>query len=760
MSAIVAVVVATLGGLSAIWRWSRKKAEPTSKIKGSATNIAGVNGIVPHQLPPDIPNFVGRQSEMKTLSTLVRKPRKHRKSIVIISTVSGLGGVGKTSLVVHWAHQFHQKFPDGQLYIDLRGFHPVAPPMSPKEALETFLRTLGVPGDQVPPTEEARSAMFRTLIYEKRILIILDNARSYDQILSLLPGSSSCYCLVTSRDTLSGLVTRDGAHRITLSPFAQYESSKLVRSVLSEPNQPKGISMTDAHLKRLHKLCGGLPLAVRLVSEKVAQGTADAISALTQDAISPTVRLDTIDIPSSSRTSIRGVASWSYKALRPVAARVFRTIGANPGQDSTTAAIASMCGMELNECKLHLAELRAGSLIEERTPGRWWMHDLLKEYASECLQQDDPEQVNIARENLCKFYLSASAKAVDQIAPFRERIPSALPPTSAQVPDFANREDAMTWLEAERTNLIETIRLATRKHLNPLYWHLLHTLWRFYYLSDYITLGIDLTEPALAQARADGDRYAQVALLNYLGLGLQRIARYGDALELHTEAEKTASDIGYDSGRERALLDMGNINYRLGHYDLARTYYDRALQSTLLSGNKLNSTAALQNLGMLDAKLGNNADAVRRLDAAIPVLRELGHTYGVATALSDLAVVDTREGRFDNTLKSLHEALSLVRELGSKGGECEMLNQIGFTETAKQRFDDAVRSHKAALVIASATGDMFEKGVALDGIGRATNGAGRRAEALETWAKALELFTHLGVPEAEDVRQRMQESEG
>lgn len=748
LSAIVAITVTAVTALAGLRRWYKRRSRALASISYGARSDSSWRS--PHQLPPGISHHIGRTSELEQLNNLISARDRNREAIFVVTAVSGLGGIGKTSLVLHWAHRSHRSFPDGQLYIDLRGFDPLAQPMNSTEALETLLRSIGVPGDRVPESLDERAALFRTLVDGRRILIVLDNARSVEQVRPLLPGAPSCICVVTSRDSLVGLAINHGARAITLGPFSRVESDQLISSVLSADADGERFSKTE--LAHIHKLCSGLPLAVRIVAEKIARGSLKFDANVNQEG-ELLKRLDAVEIPSDPRASIRGVASWSYKSLHPDAARLFRRFGLSPGEDITTFPIAAMSGFSSPECLRLLSLLREASLVVERSSGRWWMHDLLTEYAAERAElEDGPEVVKRSVQSLCSWYLAASSAAVDAMAPFRERIPAVLPETDVPLPRFTGPVDAKDWLETERKNIVEVIRLADRRRVCPISWQLLHTVWRFFYLADYVSLGDDLLRQVLETVRVEGDVYGEAALLNCYGLGLQRLARYNEALVVHERAERLAHDSGYTYGRERALLDLGNIKHRLGENELAGEHYGRALQSAEVSKNRTNEIAALANLGLIGARTEfGRSEAVDYLRRSIDGFREIGNTYGVATSISNLAIIYRRHGRFDESVAGLCEALQLVKDLGSKGGECEMLNQLGLTHTAQRDFKKSLSCHTEALEIATVTGDRYEEGVARDGIGHALAGLGRLEDALGSWVRAKAIFTELRVPEAADV---------
>ena len=348
---------------------------------------------VPRQLPPAIPSLVGRAHELVTLTRILDEPTE-RSAAVVISVITGTAGVGKTALAVHWAHRVQGHFPDGQLYVNLRGYDP-GPPMTPNQALDGFLRALDVPAGKIPASVAERAALYRSLLDGRRVLVILDNANTAEQVRPLLPGSPDCLAVVTSRSLLSGLVVRDGAHRVRLTPLPLAEAIVLLRQII-------GAARVDAELNTAAKLarqCAYLPLALRIAAERVASHPCRTLADLTEELANERDRLDMLVAGDDDTTAVRVVLSWSYQALPPETARVFRLLGLHVGPDISVPATAALASITTPRARQLLDFLTGVHLVEETGHDRYRFYDLLRLYAAEraATEETDHERDNAVR---------------------------------------------------------------------------------------------------------------------------------------------------------------------------------------------------------------------------------------------------------------------------------------------------------------------------------------------------------------------------
>ncbi|MGP4115516.1 ATP-binding protein, partial [Streptomyces sp. 4N509B] len=365
---------------------------------------------VPAQLPADVVGFVGREGELRELDGLMAGVGGRGGALAV---VAGTAGVGKTALVVRWAHRTRERFPDGQLYVDLRGYGPEAP-VSAEDALSGFLRALGVEAAAVPRDVAERSATFRTLLDGRRMLVVLDNARSVEQVRPLLPGSSSCFTVVTSRDALAGLVAREGAHRIVLHRMPLGDARGLLAGLLVEraAREPGAV---DALIER----CARLPLALRITAELARSQPGRGLGELAEELADRQGALDLLDLDGDPYTAVRAVFSWSYQRLEPSVARVFRLLGLHPGHDTDVYAVAALAGAGVRRTRRALEVLVRAHLVDQVAGGRRYQpHDLLRAYAAElAAETDGPTERAEALARLLDYYLATASSALDAIAP-------------------------------------------------------------------------------------------------------------------------------------------------------------------------------------------------------------------------------------------------------------------------------------------------------------------------------------------------------
>lgn len=333
------------------------------------------------QLPAVARHFVNRAAEQDALTTLLNGAFSER--VILISAIDGIAGVGKSTFAVYWAHRMHERFPDGELYVNLRGFDPAAEPATSAEALAGFLAALAVPAERIPESLDARAALFRSIVHDKRLLILLDNARSSEQVRPLLPASPACAVLVTSRNSLDDLVPREGASRISLKVLKRVEAYRLLGRYLGDDRLEAESSAVDTLIAH----CAGLPLALGIVAFRAAELPGYPLDDLVSELQDERDRLDTLD--SGGETGLRAVFSWSYRMLSSRAARMFRLLGLLAGPDISLAAAADLAGITRREARPLLAELTRANLLEQQTPGRFRFHDLLRAYADECAAQDE-----------------------------------------------------------------------------------------------------------------------------------------------------------------------------------------------------------------------------------------------------------------------------------------------------------------------------------------------------------------------------------
>jgi DNA-binding SARP family transcriptional activator/tetratricopeptide (TPR) repeat protein len=690
---------------------------------------------VPAELPADVAGFTGRVNE---LAELDRSPTGSRTGALAIRTVSGTAGVGKTALVLHWAHRVRHRFPDGQLYLDLRGYDPDQP-MAPNEALARLLEALGVPVGDLPATQDARTRRYRTEIAGRRVLVVLDNASSVDQVRDLLPGSPSCVVVVTSRDSLAGLVALWGARRLELDPLSADDARTLLHELIGTRSLDDPAAVGD-----LAEQCARLPLALRVAAELAVTRSATPLARLAGELRDRQRRLRLLDGGGDARAAVRTVLSWSYRHLPADAARMFRAFGWHPGHDVDLHAAAALAGHGPDEAARLLDVLVRAHLVTPESPGRYGMHDLLRAYAVELSADLDAEADRTAGvTRLLDHYLATTTAAMDLLYPTDGahrggKRDAALPVT---VP-----ADPRSWLDAERHNLVAACAHAATHGLaghaidlaNVSYRYLegghhadaltVHTyglraasetgdrsgeayaltnLGAAYRLLGQYDPAVDRLTQALALHRTTGDRHGEARTLSNLGIVADRLGRYDDAAAHLTDALAAYRELGNRHGVAAVLTNLGAVELTPGHHHLAAGHLGEAATLFRELGDRAGEASALTNLGDAGMHLGRYQEADRHLTEALALFRGMEHRYGQAIALANLGTVQTRLGRHDLAVEHLTEALALFRETGHRYGEASVRNGLGEAVHAAGR-PGALAHHRAALAIATETGDHDE----------------------------------------------------
>ncbi|HEX8094718.1 ATP-binding protein [Jatrophihabitans sp.] len=433
--------------------WYRVTAYRDAAHRGTGALPAARPAVV-RQLPLAVDDFTGRAGELAELSRLFGQGRPG-----LIAAVTGTAGVGKTALAVHWAHAWSATFPDGQLYVDLRGFDPELP-LPPGQALAGFLRAIGVPGTEIPRDLAERAALYRSLLSGRRMLILLDNARDVEQIRSLLPGAPACAVLVTSRDSLTGLIAGHGGHRLELDVLPSGDAVGLLRALAGAQ-----VDAAPAEAAALAEHCARLPLALRVAAELVGHRPATSLAELVSALGSGHPPLDLLETGDDARTSIRAVFSWSCSRLPGSAAQAFRLLGLHPGADLQAGALAALTGTAtVTEAQHALDVLTRANLVQQGALGRYGMHELLRAYAGElAVATDTGPHRRMALTRLFEHYLHTATHAMDLAFPGHRQHRPDLAPLHPLATPFPDGVAARNWLDAERANLMAVTDAAGRR---------------------------------------------------------------------------------------------------------------------------------------------------------------------------------------------------------------------------------------------------------------------------------------------------------
>lgn len=743
-------------------------------------------GRSPRQLPMDVFGFTGRTAQLAELDALL--DQGERQALAVISAVAGTAGVGKTALAVRWAHRAADRFPDGQLYIDLRGYDPEQP-VSPGDALSRFLRDLGLDGARIPADLDERAACYRTMLAERRVLVVLDNAYGADQVRPLLPGTPSCFVLVTSRDALAGLVARDGARRIALDLLAPAEAVALLRTLIGprvDADLPAAVALTDR--------CARLPLALRIVAESANARPDLALADLLADVDDERRRLellDLLDLTGDQRTTVRSVFSWSYRRLGAERARVFGLLGLHPGPDADLYATAALANLDLARARMALDDLARAHLIQATPgPGRYSMHDLLRAYAVErATSAVTAADRHAALTGLFDYYLYCAAAAMNTLFPHERRGRPEVPPPKTPVPVLDARDDAERWLDRERPNLV-AVAVHTAKHGWPRHSvDLSRILWRAFevgghyqealavhtsaaaaaehgqglasvlanlgnihwWLGDHLKAQTHFEE-SLAGHRVTGDPEGEARALARLGVVHERLGAYDAALARLREALALYRTLGDRYSEGAQLVNIGTVHRRLGRYPEAAEAQQQAAMLFAEIGEPRLEGYALGNLGALYSLLGRYDEALAHLERALMNCRATKDRGGEGSALGAIGLTQLRSERYPEALEHLRQALAISRETGDRNLETETLGALGRCLRALGDAESALGHFHDALALAERTGDRYEQARALDGIAWVEGDAGRLAQAHRNWRKALTIYEELGVPEVRQVR--------
>lgn len=681
----------------------------------SAVAVAGAPP--PRLLPPDVTFFTGRAEELAKLDALdharthTGTTNSRSATAVVISAIAGAGGMGKTSLAVHWAHGVRDQFPDGQLYVDLRGFAP-NPPLTPAQALDRLLRALGVPGSAIPQEVEARTGMYRSSLAGRRMLILLDNAVSTDQVRPLLPSNPSCLVLVTSRNRLSGLVARDGAHRITLDQLSPDEATDLLREIIG----PNRVDTEPEATYELARHCGGLPLALRIAAERVVARPHHSIAGLAAD-LAGSHRLDLLAAEDDEATAVRAVFTWSYHSLPQDTARLFRLLGLHPGPTIGTAAVAALVGTSIDVVQPLLDNLVSSHLLIEVTRDRYQFHDLLRDYAAEQAIQHEPEPNRTnARHRILTWYLHSAFIAGRLIYPKSTTyLVLSEPDFDIHPLTFASRELALKWYDTEISNLLAIVHYASDHDHHDIAARLPRAMMSYLALRTLWQEGISLWTAAVASA--DHVRDPVLVLDTLCGLG--------------------------DSYHEGGWLDEG------------ADCFGRVLELAREIGDTRYEAMSLHVLGMTLSDQGQFAAALDHLTAALPIFQTLENKRGEALMLGMIGNICRQKRQLNNALDYLYRALTILRTSNNRWNEALCLRWLGQVFIDSHQLDAAVDHLSLSVAIYRELDDRYETARTLHFLGDTQYASGHRGQARETWREALALYDEFRVPEASELHSRL-----
>jgi DNA-binding SARP family transcriptional activator/tetratricopeptide (TPR) repeat protein len=667
--------------------------------------------VVPRQLPAAVAHFTGRVEELRMLSGLLDRLGR-TDGTVVISAIGGTAGVGKTALAVHWAHQVAGRFPDGQLYVNLRAFGPSGPPIAAAEALRGFLDSLGVPQDRIPAGMDAQAGLYRSMLAGRRILLVLDNAADEAQVRPLLPGSPGCLAVVTSRRPLPGLAAAEGALRIPLDVMSEAEAGELLAARLGAAR----VAAEPGAVSELAVLCARLPLALAVAAVRAASSPGLALASLTEQLRDMRGRLDVLEAEDPA-SSVRAVFSWSYRNLSGPAARMFRLLGMHPGPDISLPAAASLAGVPWTRARALLTELTRMHVLTEDERGRFAFHDLLRAYAREEAQrEEDRAEQHEATRRMLDHYLHTAWSGVMALSPGRDpAFVLAAAGSGTEPEDIIDGGHALAWFDAEHRVLLAVISHAAAAGFDVHAWQLPWALGEYFSRRGNWQDEITTQRIALAAARRLGDLAAQARA--HQGLGC---------------AQSTSS-----AGR-------------VGRAHLARalSLYRKLGDNVGLSWIHLCFAIAFDFQRRPDKALGHARQV-------LTLARASGHAVQEANALSTIGWLYAQLGDYPRALSHCRLGLDVYRELGDRNGEAATWDSLGYVHHHRGDYAQAETCYLRALELSADLGRRLNDAIILDHLGDARIAAGDTRGARESWRQGLAILDELHHPDAMRLRRKV-----
>jgi DNA-binding SARP family transcriptional activator len=661
------------------------------------STVGGREPTVPRQLPATVRHFTGRTRQLAELTDLLNRADEDSPGVVVISAIGGTAGVGKTALAVHWAHQVAERFPDGQLYANLRGYDPSGVPAAPADVARRFLNALGIPDGRIPPDPESWESLYRSSLAGKRMLIVLDNARDAAQVRPLLPGGPGCLVLVTSRNQLAGLVAAEGAHLLTVDLLSQPDARALVARRLDRVrvrNEPQAVS-------ELIELCARLPIAVSIAVARAAARPAVPLACLVAELRDMPSRLDVLDAGDAA-SSVRTVFSWSYQNLSDTAARMFRLLSMHAGPDITILAAASLAGLPRDQARRAVGELTGSHLLAEHAHGRFTFHDLLRAYAADQARTCDADAGRrAALHRLLDHYLHSSQAISRLIDPTLTTI-SLTAPQPGTLPEApGDYEQAWAWAETEHQVLLAAAHQAAATRFETHAWQMLHALEPFFFRRGRWHEFTTAARTALDAAMRAADMAGQAHMHRLLGRGYALLGSFEEAQIHLSQAVEGFRELGNPADEARAHLNMGVALRWQGRYNDALSQAEQALGLYRAAGHPAGQAGALNNIGTYHTYLGDYQEALACCQQALTGFGELGNRHGTAHALDSLGSAYHCLGQNAQAITCYQQSLDAFRDYGDRLSQAETLTHLGDTHHATGNPQAAHRTWQAALNILS-----------------------------------------------------------
>jgi tetratricopeptide (TPR) repeat protein len=716
------IVRVLLGDEARIGQW--RQACQVVLGRASLASIVTASGA----LPGDLAEFTGRNDELDRVVGLA--DRDNAGAGALICVIKGMPGVGKTQLAIHGGHILLQRgrFTEVQLFVNLRGFDPDHPPADPAAVLDSFLRLLGVPGNQVQRLDLAgRTARYRELLAGKQALVVLDNAANEDQVRPLFPLSRTCLVLVTSRRELNDL---ENATQIPLDVFTGDEALDFLRRMVGADR----IETQPDDAARIVELCGRLPydLAVTAgdVRRRVAWSLADHVE-----------RLESFP----RDEAIRPAFAASYESLPAPRQRLLWLLALHPAADLTPDAAAALAHVELTSAHDMLGLLLSEHLLQQKTPGRYEFHDLMRAYATRVAHDEGSgSEHRAALTRLFDYYLCTASLAMDTLHPAEQHRRPRIPPAATITAPVGDPAAARAWLDAERSALVAIATHAAAHGWPAHATRLAATLFRFLDTGGYYTDAITVHTRALHAARGTADRLAEAHALTSLGSVYMRQGRYELAADHHRRALALCRQSGNRTGEARALGNLGLVSMRQGHYKQAVGHHQQAVALYHEIGDPAGEARALGNLGAAYQRLGRDELASAHHHQALALFQQIRDRVGEAEELDNLGDVAFRQGRYTQALEHYQHARALLHEIGDADGEAVALDHLGLVGQRQGRYQQALHCYQQALALFAEIGDRPRQARALCNLGTIDHRQGHYEQAKDHLQQALGLSREIG----------------
>ncbi|MGC7103077.1 AfsR/SARP family transcriptional regulator [Amycolatopsis lurida] len=713
------------------------------------TESQTVSPPVPRQLPASTVHFTGRGDQLTRLLGLCPTNLDDRDGAaagtVVISAVEGMAGVGKTTLAVHAAHRLAGRFDDGALFVDLRGFTPGADPLTSEQALDHLLRGLGVAGDQLPPDLDTRATLYRTVLAQRRVLIVLDNAADETQLKPLLPSAPGCWVVVTSRRHLAGL---DDAVHLSLPVLPAAEAAALFRALVADRATPADANV----IEEIVALCGHLPLAIRIAAARLRSSRSSTPARLLAELTQTLGTGQGLDWLSDGHRAVTAALGVSYRHLTQDQQHAFRLLGLHPGSDIEPYALAALANTTIDHAQRLLDQLHAASLIDQTDYRRYTLHDLVATYARTLAHQDPEPDQHTALGRLFGHYAYTTSVAMALACPWDAAFPweadqrPRTPATETPTPSLDDDGQALCWLDTELDNLLAAARHAP-SHGRPDHTsHQAIVLHRHLRIRGRYTDANTLHSQALHHARMTGNRTGEHNALQGLSCIHGWQGRYEQAGDCDRRALAIAREIGNRTGEQLALHGLGDVHKMQNRFGPATDYLERALAIAREIGNRIAEQDISHCLGSLHQSLGRYEQATDCYQRALAINRDIGHRSGEQAALQGLGDVEWLQGRHKSAIDIYQQVLAMSRETGNPTNEQDALCALGYAHLGLGQHKTAADCYQQALIITRQTGDRVCQFEAHQGLGRVHHATGHHREALDHHHTALGLATELGQP--------------